>query len=196
VGELDDLAAAAAAVNRTKGLPQTRDDAPWLIHRNGLQVGPFAESELRRLISTGSIGPETKAWRDGMSGWAPIGQVLGPSLLADSSVRRKPSGIIARYRHSVGRRSFIFQLWLLAWTIFYVVWFTSVWGSALSHLRTPPAGAVPAPVPVNNAPPSAFSVLDFLAGATSGWVCVCSGWAIIGLPIGIAAVATLENAPR
>jgi hypothetical protein len=101
--------------------------------------------------------------------------------------RHYGAGLIARYRRRVGHRSFIFQIWLGVWTIFYLVWIISLTAFGASH--TPPAPPFPGMMP---APPTS-NFADVAALFTSSWMLFCMGWGIAGLPIGIAAVATMDN---
>jgi hypothetical protein len=97
---------------------------------------------------------------------------------------------VTRYRNRVGHRSFIFQIWLLLWTVFYIVWIASLFLSAGSHSAPTPAfSGVNAPA----SPIGLSDVSGIVAALTSGWICAGAGWGIVGLPVGIAAVATMEN---
>jgi hypothetical protein len=42
---------------------------------NNQKNGPFDETAIKTLISDGKINKESLAWREGMSGWQPIGQI-------------------------------------------------------------------------------------------------------------------------
>jgi hypothetical protein len=211
MANLDDLAAAAqraktgpASPNRAG--PEVASGAAWMILKNDTQLGPYSLGDIQRLVNIGSVNLETKAWCEGMAEWVPISRIV-PMPAAKSSAAsaatpntvpyaspatnepKKPGeGFITRYRRRVGHRSFIFQVWLSAWTVFYVIWMVSLWASASSHAPALPPGMAPF-----NPAPSPFSPEDLLAGATSGWLCVGAGWAVVGLPVGIAAVATMEN---
>lgn len=98
--------------------------------------------------------------------------------------RRKPVGYIAR----VGLRSFIFQIALAVWTLSYGGWLISVAASATSHASS---GSSMRPTS-----PMAANPFDLSAGIFSSWICVAGGWCVIGLPLGIAAVATLNEPGR
>lgn len=43
---------------------------------NGQQQGPVAEEELRRMVATGALAPDTLVWREGMAEWQPMGNVV------------------------------------------------------------------------------------------------------------------------
>jgi GYF domain 2 len=209
MANIDDLAAAqrarVAAAASGRASVETTLGAEWMILKKDTQFGPYTLDDLRRLVDLGSVDSETKAWREGLAEWVPINKILtvsaskSPVGLAEkhetlsyqspiAAEPRKSIGFISRYRRRVGHRSFIFQLWLLAWTFFYVGWIVSLWASASSHASSPPPG-----MPPFNPAPTPFSLEDVLAGATSGWLCVAAGWAVVGLPVGIAAVATMED---
>jgi hypothetical protein len=46
----------------------------WFYIRNGVREGPVTLEQLKGLLSTGSISPETNVWRNGLSGWMPARQ--------------------------------------------------------------------------------------------------------------------------
>lgn len=54
------------------------------ISRNGQQLGPLPESEVRSLLQRGEISPTDLCWAEGMPDWKPVGQTLTP--LASESV--------------------------------------------------------------------------------------------------------------
>jgi len=102
-----------------------------------------------------------------MAEWVPLGKVLAISATKSSTshvanhdalsyrssnaieVPKRVAGVITRYRRRVGHRSFIFQLWLFAWTIFYIIWVVSLLASLSSHAPAPPPAQLD-----SNPPPS------------------------------------------
>ena len=44
----------------------------WYYGSSAGQTGPVEEHELRALIASGGVGPETLVWRDGMKEWQPL----------------------------------------------------------------------------------------------------------------------------
>ena len=54
----------------------------WYYGSSAGQSGPVEESELRALIASGGVGPETLVWRDGMKDWQPLQAV--PELRSDA----------------------------------------------------------------------------------------------------------------
>ena len=44
----------------------------WYYGSSAGQTGPVEEGELRALIASGGVGPETLVWRDGMKEWLPV----------------------------------------------------------------------------------------------------------------------------
>jgi hypothetical protein len=56
----------------------------WHYGEHGQQFGPVSDAELRSLISSGRVSAQTVVWRDGMSGWRPLGEV--PELLPGADV--------------------------------------------------------------------------------------------------------------
>lgn len=49
--------------------------AQWYYGSSAGQHGPVEESELRAMIASGGVGPQTLVWRDGMSDWMPLQSV-------------------------------------------------------------------------------------------------------------------------
>jgi hypothetical protein len=54
----------------------------WYYGSSAGQSGPVEEHELRALIASGGVGPETLVWRDGMKDWLPLQSV--PELRGDA----------------------------------------------------------------------------------------------------------------
>lgn len=46
--------------------------AQWYYGSSAGQHGPVAEDEVRAMIASGGIGPETLVWREGMPSWQPL----------------------------------------------------------------------------------------------------------------------------
>ncbi len=49
----------------------------WYYSNAGTQVGPIDEAELNRLVTLGTIRPDTLVWREGLPAWQPLGVVRG-----------------------------------------------------------------------------------------------------------------------
>jgi hypothetical protein len=49
--------------------------AQWYYGSSAGQHGPVEENELRAMIASGGVGPQTLVWRDGMSDWLPLQSV-------------------------------------------------------------------------------------------------------------------------
>ena len=49
----------------------------WFYASNGQQQGPFPETQLRDLITRGTVRPDTLVWSEGMSGWQRAGDIPG-----------------------------------------------------------------------------------------------------------------------
>lgn len=43
---------------------------------NGQQQGPVSEDELRQMVATGVLTPDTLVWREGMAEWQPLASVV------------------------------------------------------------------------------------------------------------------------
>ena len=49
--------------------------AQWYYGSSAGQHGPVDENELRAMIASGGVGPQTLVWREGMSDWMPLQNV-------------------------------------------------------------------------------------------------------------------------
>ena len=47
----------------------------WWYEQDGQQAGPVTAAAIGRLAAEGRVGPSHRVWRDGMSGWEPLGKV-------------------------------------------------------------------------------------------------------------------------
>src|ERR1041385_5392492 len=43
---------------------------------NGQQQGPVSEDQLRQMVATGTLTPDTLVWREGMAEWQPLASVI------------------------------------------------------------------------------------------------------------------------
>lgn len=55
--------------------PDAGGDGTWHAVVNGDQQGPFAMTQLREMMASGSIDPETYVWKDGFTDWKPMKDV-------------------------------------------------------------------------------------------------------------------------
>lgn len=60
-------------------LIEIRDEVPdtWYYIKDGNTVGPVSTDALRRLPTTGEIGPNDQVWREGTENWVPAATVPG-----------------------------------------------------------------------------------------------------------------------
>lgn len=80
--------------------------AQWYYGSSAGQSGPVEEQELRALIASGGVGPETLVWRDGMKDWQPLQAV--PELRGDTVspyVAPGPGGYVPGYYQPVAPTS-------------------------------------------------------------------------------------------
>lgn len=47
----------------------------WHYSKNGIQLGPVSREELLQKKQSGEVLPSDLVWKQGMAGWAPLGQV-------------------------------------------------------------------------------------------------------------------------
>jgi Domain of unknown function (DUF4328)/GYF domain 2 len=50
-------------------MSDTAKPVRWFYGRNGVQYGPFAQDEMVRMLSAGTVKPGDLVWRDGFQGW-------------------------------------------------------------------------------------------------------------------------------
>ena len=53
------------------------------VHRDGRQLGPFSESDIRAQLVSGAVSPADLVWWDGQPGWIPLSQspyALAPAV--------------------------------------------------------------------------------------------------------------------
>jgi len=54
------------------------NDMAFYIHRDGEQFGPYNDSDAQQHISEGTLSPHDLAWRDGLTEWVPLSQLVAP----------------------------------------------------------------------------------------------------------------------
>lgn len=59
----------------------------WYYSKNGTQLGPVAEGELRAKLATGEISQTDLAWREGMGDWLPVAKIPELSTSSPGSLR-------------------------------------------------------------------------------------------------------------
>jgi Interferon-induced transmembrane protein/GYF domain 2 len=62
----------------------------WYYSKNGTQLGPITEAELRSKIAFGEVSATDMVWKDGMPDWLQAGKVEGFSLSAPSLTSTPP----------------------------------------------------------------------------------------------------------
>jgi len=68
----------------------------WYYSKNGVQLGPVGQAELRAKIATGEVSPAELVWRDGMADWVPASQV--PELTGQAATATAmPAGSSSPY---------------------------------------------------------------------------------------------------
>jgi hypothetical protein len=178
----------------------------WIVYQFGHYYGPFSLSDVARLVRSGRIKPHSWVSRQGSTEQMIVQHVIeGVPLpeadplqeaadaeqwalaakagshridyrrvLKDSRRVLERSGFfLGRYRRWCGLRSFIFQMICLGWT--------ALWLCRLMYLLSLAGYFDPA------AESLAAQIITNLA-----WY-YCGGfWALVALPTGIAAIATLE----
>ena len=82
-----------------------------LIHisRNGQQEGPYTAEQIQQMLADGSIARYTLAWKEGLSQWVPLSQILDSSPPQPSHIAPPPGPIapVATIQHSgIGRLAY------------------------------------------------------------------------------------------
>ncbi|MGB0774605.1 MAG: GYF domain-containing protein [Akkermansiaceae bacterium] len=65
--------------------------AEWFYGKDNTQHGPVSDLEIRTLVSSGQISPDTIIWREGMTDWIPMKSVPEFSSLAGAGGAVAPS---------------------------------------------------------------------------------------------------------
>ena len=84
----------------------------WYYSKNGNQVGPVTEEELRAKAGTGEVLATDLIWKEGMPDWKPFSRVLGvqpgtgappvpPSLVKGSVPMHQPAAMAPMYAQKV-----------------------------------------------------------------------------------------------
>jgi hypothetical protein len=60
------------------------------IHKDGQQIGPFTEKEMRSHWANGSIGPDDLAWYEGLPDWVYVKELFGVERVATVLQTQKP----------------------------------------------------------------------------------------------------------
>ncbi len=66
----------------------------WYYSKNGTQLGPVEEGEIRAKLAAGEISPTDLVWRDGMPDWLVATRVAEFATLAQTSVPPALGGVI------------------------------------------------------------------------------------------------------
>jgi len=92
-------------------------DRSWFYALNGQQNGPCQEGELRALIASGTIRPDTLVWTDGMAGWQKAGEI--PGLVSGAAslpgIPQAGGPIMSAGGHQSGYLSADLGVWALFW---------------------------------------------------------------------------------
>jgi hypothetical protein len=66
------------------------DPARWYHLQGERQLGPLPLETMRRLVMSGTVGPSTYVWSDGMPEWLPAAEV--PALVPPEELRDQVAG--------------------------------------------------------------------------------------------------------
>jgi uncharacterized RDD family membrane protein YckC len=76
----------------------------YFIGKNGQQLGPFGEEQIRARLASGEFSNSDLMWREGMAAWEPIGQVLGNPYLPTAHLGASPMFSAQRPLADLGAR--------------------------------------------------------------------------------------------
>jgi hypothetical protein len=62
----------------------------WYYSKNGTQLGPVAEGEIRAKLAAGEISQADLVWREGMTDWLPVARIPELSTPGESPLRESP----------------------------------------------------------------------------------------------------------
>lgn len=62
----------------------------WYYSKNGTQLGPVGEGELRSKIASGEVSPTDLVWKEGMTDWLPSARVTEFAVAASPSSDATP----------------------------------------------------------------------------------------------------------
>jgi len=87
------------------------------LHKDGQQLGPFSESELRAHLSNGSIRDTDLAWIEGTSDWQPLSAILQPIrpplLPTQPAYRQSPSVVQVVTSQPLSHKGVSIASWVL-----------------------------------------------------------------------------------
>lgn len=91
-------AGTSAALNSSLGMgvPPVQPPSNYYISRNGENLGPYTEAQIRDQLTSGALTVEDHAWKDGESDWKPLGQLLASGPSAPVSNNGKVSLVFAK----------------------------------------------------------------------------------------------------
>lgn len=106
------------------------DIRPWWYVSEGRRTGPISSGELHRLLSGGTLLPDTLVWKQGMTGWLPAGSLPEFSQTFSSLPPEIPSAPQKSAGSQRQKRGFFGTLFLVIFLVFnalMVWWLLSYW---------------------------------------------------------------------
>ena len=100
VADVDAQEVAVQPVGKVTVLEETREQpqeqAIWHFMKNGQQIGPLKETQLRQMIKIGQVTDTDMVWRIGMSSWQPLSDVTEvlPQVQPSKATKADVSGHI------------------------------------------------------------------------------------------------------
>jgi hypothetical protein len=75
-------------------------DMQWYYSKNGTQLGPVTEADLKAKLASGEVLPTDLVWKDGMANWQPASNVpeLGPVSALSLAKPGNPSALNSPYQ--------------------------------------------------------------------------------------------------
>src|SRR5579862_7966464 len=63
----------------------------FYLQKNGAQIGPYTEQQIRDMLKSGAASPGDFAWRDGMEDWEPLKQIISTTASPQPSSKSSRS---------------------------------------------------------------------------------------------------------
>jgi hypothetical protein len=157
----------------------------WYVSDAGQEYGPYTQQEIAGLVAGGQVSVAALVWREGLAAWFPVAGILAPAYVPTVAA---PAYVPPSYQapkrrltyfQRCGTRCVIFQFICLGWTAMIGCWAFATMMNIAHQQRTDPQ----------------FMYDSEAAGLALGmsWFCLFGAWLLVGLPTGIAAIATYEG---
>ena len=150
---------------------QQKEETKWFLFQNEAQTGPYAPSELKRLISAGQVQESAFVWQEAFSEWKPYAQVselktetkVAPPPLPKAPHAPAPVAEEKSDKRRAPRKPLVAQIYVTNQSdlVSGMCRDISVGGMQVLTERSP--GAVGTKIHLNVAPPKDSGIASFVA---------------------------------